>query len=161
MDRNSLYEEKLQLVNQVVADERRFENYRSECEAEFAKLHDEAGSLRLQVKEGLVTQEVQAQKIDMLSNELPELMEANHAMTEQVESLQALWSQKQKEIEQFEEKNRALQKLNQQLSLNLNQQRKEIAQLQNEVEAERFSQQEKVKALTAEVQLLRSERIES
>lgn len=156
MDRNQIYEEKLQLINQVVADERRFENYRSECEREISKLHDETGSLRLQVKDGLVLQEVQQQKIEMLSNELPVLMEANQAMTEQVESLQALWSHKQKEIDQFEEKNRSLQKLNQQLSLTLNQQRKEIAQLQNDVEAERFSAQDKIKVLTTEIEMLRS-----
>ena len=92
------------------------------------------------------------------TTEVPQLREDNQRLREQVESLQVLWAQKQKELDQVEEKNRALQKLNQSLSLNLNSQRKEISVLKLDMEKDGFSAQEKIKALLAEIQMLRHHR---
>jgi hypothetical protein len=88
---------------------------------------------------------------------VPDLMEDQQAKREQIESLQALWTQKQRELEQSEEKNRSLQKLNQMLSLNLNQQRKEIHGLKADLEKDQFTANEKIKTLIAEVQLVRAQ----
>ena len=78
-----------------------------------------------------------------------------------MESLQALWAHKQRELEALEEKNNSLQKLNQSLSVNLNQQRKEFGALQTEVDAERFTFADKIKVLNDEIEMLRNQRIEA
>lgn len=154
-ERDRMYEDLLKAENAKVYSERQFEEYKKEAEANSEKVQAENAGLRMEVKELLVDREAKIQEINDLNQEMPHLRERHQAMTEQVESLQALWNHKQFELERQEEKNQSLQKLNQSLSSTLNQQRKEIHELQAELEKEKFTAAEKIKTLLAEIQMLR------
>jgi chromosome segregation ATPase len=156
-ERDSIFEQKVKLENQLVYEQRQTAMRDADNLEQIEKLGAENISLRTQLKETLVTNESQRLEIERLSSELPHLKQVRENLTEQVESLQALWSHKQKELEALEEKNRALQKLNQSISLTLNQQRKEIHGLEQEVEKERFTAEERIKTMLAEIQMLRRE----
>lgn len=156
-ERDRLFDDLLKTQNQLVFEQRQFEQSRADRDQNMARLELENASLRLQLKETLIEREAKTQELTRLTVEIPNLRERNQNLTEQVESLQALWNHKQREIEQQEEKNKSLQKLNQSLSVTLNQQRKEIHQLQVELDKERFSAQEKVKTLIQEIQMLRAQ----
>ena len=123
-------------------------------------MQNETKALSVQLKEVLVENEGYKSELERQSAELPHLRDQRQALTEQVESLQALWNHKQKENEALDEKNRALQKLNQTISVTLNQQRREIHQLKSEMEQERFASNEKIKTLISEVQMLRRQIVE-
>lgn len=156
-ERDQVYENLMKSENQRIHDQRQFEQVRAEADQITEQLRQETAGLRVQVKELLIDRESKTQELTKISSELPHLRERNQALFEQVESLQALWNHKQKELEQSDEKYRSLQKLNQNLSVNLNQQRKEIHQLQAELDKERFQAQEKIKTLVLEIQMLRSQ----
>jgi chromosome segregation ATPase len=156
-ERDRLFDEKIQVENELVFERRQFENYRNDAHDRLEKLNTEAADLRVQLKETLVDREGKTQDLERLQRELPALQLGNRALVEQVESLQALWSHKQREFEQLEDKNRNLQKLNQNISVTLNQQRKEIHGLKTELEQERFQAQDKTKTLLQEIQMLRDE----
>jgi chromosome segregation ATPase len=154
-ERDRLFQQKVQLENDLVQEQRQFLSFREESHNHIDRLETENASLRSQVKETLVLNESQAQDIIKLNQEIPHLRDEKQNLIEQVESLQALWNHKQKELEALEEKNKSLQKLNQSISLTLNQQRKTIHQLEQELEKERFQSSEKIKVLSDEIQLLR------
>lgn len=156
-DRNEVFAAKVEAENELVHLERKFETYRSESESENHRLFTEAAGLRSQLKDSLVIQASMKKSLEEMSNELPELENSNKALFEQVESLQALWGQKQKDLEQVEEKNRSLQKLNQSLGLTLNQQRKEFTARQTELENDCYAAESKIKTLQTEIELLRQE----
>jgi len=155
-ERDGLYAEKVKTENQLIYERRQNELQREESQLLIERLSQENTGLRTQLKETLVANEAAQQECARLSSELPNLRLQKQNLTEQVESLQALWSHKQKELESSEEKNKALQKLNQSISLTLNQQRKTIHGLEQELEQERFSAHEKIKTLLAEIQMLRT-----
>lgn len=154
-ERDSIFGEKVKLENQLVYEQRQTAMRDAENLQQIETLGSENIALRSQLKTTLVTNESQRLEIERLSSELPHLRQVRENLTEQVESLQALWSHKQKELEALEEKNRSLQKLNQSISLTLNQQRKEIHGLEQEVEKERFTAEERIKTMLAEIQMLR------
>jgi chromosome segregation ATPase len=155
-ERDALYAEKVKIENQLVYSQRQFEIQREEQQALTDRLSEENTSMRVQLKEALIAAEAAKQESARLSQELPSLRNEKQNLTEQVESLQALWSHKQTELEAGDQKNKALQKLNQSISLTLNQQRKEIHGLEQELEKERFTAAEKIKTLLAEIQMLRT-----
>lgn len=159
-DRDQIFEDRLQLQNQMVYDQRQFEMRSLEYQTELDRLQDENSKVRVELKETILEREELSQDISRLRNEHADMANDRRNLTEQVESLQALWNHKQKEFEQSEEKNRSLQKLNQNISLTLNQQRKEIHLLQTELDKERFTADEKVKNLIAEIQMLRRQLVE-
>lgn len=154
-ERDRVYEDFVKAENSKIYAERQFEEYRKESEANVERLQNESASLRIELKELLVDREAKIQELSRLGSEIPHLQEHNQALTEQVESLQALWNHKQFELEQQEEKNKALQKLNQSISASLNGQRKEIQEIQAELDKEKFQAAEKIKTLLAEIQMLR------
>jgi len=156
-ERDQLYEELLKTQNQMVFEQRQFEQSREDHDQTIGRLELETGSLRQQLKDIIVDREAKTQELSRLTAEIPNLRERNQNLVEQVESLQSLWNHKQREIEQQEEKNKSLQKLNQTLSVTLNQQRKEIHTLEVELDKERFSAQEKIKTLISEIQMLRTQ----
>jgi hypothetical protein len=155
-ERDSVFEAKVKLENQLVYEQRQSAIRDAENLATIERLGSDVVSLRAQLKETLIVNEAQKIEIEKLNSEVPHLKQVRENLTEQVESLQALWNHKQKELEAQEEKNRSLQKLNQTISLQLNQQRKEIHGLEQEVEKERYSAEEQIKALKAEIQMLRA-----
>lgn len=155
-ERDFLYAEKVKHENQLIYERRQNEIHREEQLTLIDRLSQENTSMRTQIKETLVTNEGLRQELTKVSSELPNIMQANQNLTEQVESLQALWSHKQKELDGMSEKNKALQKLNQSISVTLNQQRKEIHSIQQELDKERFTSSEKIKTLLAEIQMLRA-----
>lgn len=152
-----VYADKVRAENQLIQEQRQSEISRQEAQDKVEHLAQENGALRSEVKELLVALEADRQEKVRLSAELPNLRQERQNLIEQVESLQALWNHKQRELETVEEKNKALQKLNQSISTTLNQQRKEIHNLQQEVEQERFTSGEKIKTLLAEIQMLRQQ----
>lgn len=156
-ERDQIFEARVKLENQLVYEQRQGAIRDAENLASIERLGTEVVSLRTQLKEALIVNEAQKIEIEKLTSEVPHLKQVRENLTEQVESLQALWNHKQKELEAAEEKNRSLQKLNQQISLQLNSQRKEIHGLEQEVEKERYSAEEKIKALQAEIQMLRAQ----
>lgn len=156
--RDRLFDENVQLENNLVFERRQFISHRDDVQNRMDQLTQEAANLRVELKEVLVDRESKSQELQQLRGELPSLRQTNDKLIEQVESLQALWSHKQREFEQLMEKNGNLQKLNQSISLTLNQQRKEIQSLNQELETERFSAQAKVKTLMQEIEMLRQER---
>lgn len=157
-ERDRLFQQNINLENELVQERRQFHAHRDESQALNEKLSAENASLRIQLKETLVLSESQAQEIIKLTQDIPHLRDEKQNLIEQVESLQALWNHKQKELETLEEKNKSLQKLNQSISLTLNQQRKQIHQLEQALEKERFQAGEKEKLLSDEIQLLREKK---
>lgn len=155
-ERDALYAEKVDLENQLVFSQRQAEIQREEQQLLIERLGSENTSMRVQLKESLVATEAAREEASRLSADLPSLRNEKQNLTEQVESLQALWSHKQNELESSEQKNKALQKLNQSISLTLNQQRKEIHALSQELEKERFTSSDRIKTLLAEIQMLRA-----
>ncbi|MGE0526089.1 MAG: hypothetical protein AB7G93_18960 [Bdellovibrionales bacterium] len=156
-DRDQLYEEKVRIENQLVFEQRQHAQSRTEAQEELDRLRNTNADLRLQLKESLVAQEAHKHELENLTLVVPSLRAREEALTEQVESLQALWGHKQKELELLMEKNSSLQRLNQSISVTLNQQRKEIHLLKADLEQERFHAQEKTKTLLAEIQMLRAQ----
>lgn len=155
-ERDGLYADKVRIENQLVKTQRQSDIQREESQLLSERLAAENTSMRIQLKEALIAAEAAKQDVARLSADLPSLRNEKQNLTEQVESLQALWSHKQNELEAGEQKNKALQKLNQSISLTLNQQRKQIAGLEQELEKERYANHEKIKPILAEIQMLRA-----
>jgi chromosome segregation ATPase len=145
-DRDMLYESKIRIENQLVFEERQSRLYREETQLEIQSTREMNADLRMQVKTQLIDIERNDRELTAVKEQLKTFETNAHGQTEQVESLQLLWREKQNEAERLEEKNRSLQKLNQQLSISINQQRKEIIDLKAEVEKIRYISQEKIKA---------------
>lgn len=156
LERDKVYDDLVKAENARVYSERQLEENQRETAATLERLQAENQSLRMEVKELIVEREDKIQELNRLATEIPHLQSERQNLIEQVESLQALWNHKQFELERLEEKNRSLQKLNQSLSTTLNSQRKEIHELKTELDRERFSNEERVKTLLAEIQNLRA-----
>lgn len=156
-DRDELFEEKLKLQNQLVYDQRVHEMRILEFQTTIDGLEQENSAVRVELKEAILDRENQRKELEKLRRENGNMTNERQNMLEQVESLQALWNHKHKELEQAEERNRSLQKLNQNISITINQQRKEIHTLQTELDKERFTSEEKIKTLMTEIQMLRGQ----
>lgn len=156
-ERDQIFEEKVRLQNELVQEKRVHQAFRADVQPLIESLTREAAELRVQLKETLLTQESERQQLADASLASLTFKEETAALRDQVESLQALWAHKQRELDQLEEKNASLQKLNQTLSQNLNQQRKEIQALNQEMETERFAAQDKIKTLNTEIEMLRNQ----
>lgn len=154
-ERDQIFEEKVSLQNKLVLEQRQFESRSLDYQNQLDRISAENSDIRLELKEALVTNETQRQGMENLRTQFDQMAEREARLIEQVESLQALWNHKQKEWEQSEERNKALQKLNQNISITMNQQRKEIHGLQTSLDQQRFAAEEKIKTLTAEIQMLR------
>jgi len=114
---------------------------------------EENVDLRGQLKIRLIEMERCEREFKVASDKNQFFEQQDVAKTDQIESLQLLWKEKQVEVERLEEKNRSLQKLNQQLSVNLNSQRKDIIDLKGEIEKDRYATTEKIKALEMQLDL--------
>jgi chromosome segregation ATPase len=154
-ERDTLFAERVRLDNQLLFEQRQSQMRSDDAQAEIDRLTSQNSELRVQLKETLVSNEYQNKELRELKQQVPQLQQSQKDLQDQVESLQILWAQKQKELDQSEDKNRALQKLNQSLSLNLNNQRKEMQSLKAEIDKDDFIAQEKIKTLLSEVQMLR------
>ncbi len=157
MERDQILAEKIRLENQMLFEQRQFQQSREATQAELERLETDSSDLRTQLKEALVRSEGQRLELERVQMELPNLREETRALRDQVESLQALWGHREREFQQLEEKNRNLQQLNQALSANLNQQRREVQDMKLGVERDLYSKQEKIKNLQTEIQILRQE----
>lgn len=154
-ERDQIFEQKVRFENQLIHEQRQNQLTRVDSQREIDRLDQENASLRMQLKEALLTSEMRRQDLDRLQHEIPDLQEEQKALREQVESLQVLWAHKQREMDQLEEKNRNLQRLNQTLSASLNQGRKELQDLKQDMEKDEFSAQERLKTLGTEIEMLR------
>lgn len=154
-ERDQILQDKILLENKLLFEQRQFQQSRQFSQQEVERLEAELGSARRQLKEELVKAETQRLELERLKFEVPDLQEEAKALREQVESLQALWGQKELEFGKQAEKNRNLQNLNQALSANLNLQRKEIQSLKAGMEKEIYTKQERIKTLQTEIEMLR------
>ncbi len=153
-ERDALFEEKLQLANQLLHAQRQTQMFREEGERQLLQLQQENADFRKEAKERALTAHANEQELARLRHVELTSQEEIMALQNQVESLQVLWAHRQKEFEAGEQKNRSLQKLNQSLSHNLNQQRQELQTAHTELEKERYTAHEKIKTLQTEIQML-------
>lgn len=158
-ERDEMFEAKTKLENQLIHERRQADLKIHESEERIAILEKQSTDLRIEVKELLVDRESKMQEVARLTEDLPNIQADRQRLIEQVESLQALWNHKQRELEQAEEKNKNLQKLNQSISLTLNDQRKNLHSLESELETERMTSQETIRSLNKEIQMLRAQMI--
>lgn len=156
-ERDQIFEEKVRSQNELVSEKRVHQAFRADVQPLIENMTRETAALRFQLKESLLAHESERQQLADALLEKMTMTEETTALKDQVESLQALWAHKQRELDQLEEKNASLQKLNQSLSMNLNQQRKEIQNLQQEMETERFAAQDGMKTLKTEIEMLRNQ----
>lgn len=156
-ERDEMFEAKTKLENQLIHERRQADLKIHESEERIADLDKKTADLRIEVKELLVDREDKAQEIARLTEDLPNLQADRQRLIEQVESLQALWNHKQRELEQADEKNKNLQKLNQSISLALNDQRKKMHALETELETERMANRDTVRTLKSEIQMLQDQ----
>lgn len=131
---------------------------REEFQAQVTILTKEMSAIRTQARSQMEELNRLTESEAKLREEVETLRLSEHNLTEQVNTLQVLWQEKQLSLDKLEEKNSSLQRLNQQLSLNLNQARKEIHILQNEKEFERQQAEEQIKSLREEIRLLQEKR---
>jgi|GEM_PF-1711323 len=150
-DRDLLFDAKIRIENQLIFEERQSQLYREETQKELQSLKEENVDLRGQLKTRLIEMERLEREIKIAQESITSLQTHQNDQSDQVESLQLLWKEKQAEVERLEEKNRSLQKLNQQLSVNLNMQRKEILDLKTEAEKDRYASSEKIRALETQI----------
>jgi chromosome segregation ATPase len=146
-DRDMLYDAKVRIENQLIFEERQSSLYREETQKELQSTKEENVDLRNQLKTRLIEMERIERELKSAQELLATHDQQEIEKTDQIESLQLLWKDKQTEVERLEEKNRSLQKLNQQLSVTLNSQRKDIIELKGDIEKTAYVSNEKINAL--------------
>lgn len=146
-DRDLLFEARVRIENQLVFEQRQARLYRDETQIEIQGLKEETADLRGQIKMRLIETERAQQELAVALERLARLESESNDKIDQIQSLQLLWKDQHLEVERLEEKNRALQKLNQQLSISINAKQKELIDLKTEAEHQRYSSEEKMKAL--------------
>lgn len=133
---DKLYEEKVQLENELVITQRHSQDYKERTSLEVSELQKslteykkEANRLALELENNRTERTEKAEEVQRMSEE-------NRRLSEQVENLQVLWRENQKKLERADERSRSLQKLNQDLSVSLNQYRREIRKLKEGQDAQ-------------------------
>ncbi|HAG91665.1 MAG TPA: hypothetical protein DCL41_07320 [Bdellovibrionales bacterium] len=135
-ERDSFKSSKVEFENKNIELERQLSLLKENYSKESYHLKEDLSSYRKQTKELLVQCETLKSQLTEKTVNIDELSSENHRLTDQVESLQVLWKEKQEELERASEKNRSLQKLNQDISSKLNEARRDVAELKNKLEAE-------------------------
>lgn len=135
-ERDAYLQTKVEFENKCIELERESAHIKTSYAKENQALRADLDHYRKQAKELLVQCETLKSQIASKALELSEQTQVSNKLSDQVESLQILWKEKQEEFERSEEKNRSLQKLNQDISLKLNEAKREIAHLKQKLEAE-------------------------
>ena len=154
-ERDRLFKDNVRLENELVHERRQGAAARHDQQTVIDRLSETTEGLRRELEQ--LTEESASERTELarVKTALPEIIAARDALTEQVESLQSLWAQKQRDLDQAEEKIRNLQKLNQSLSVTLNEQRRELSDQRAVHEQHRFAADERAKTLRTEIELLR------
>jgi len=135
-DRDQLKKSQVEFENRSIELERELAHVKGVYSKESHSLKVDVEHFRKQTKELIVQCETVKSQLATKANELSEALNQGGKLSDQVESLQILWKEKQEDFERSEEKNRSLQKLNQDISMKLNEARRETAQLKQKLEAE-------------------------
>lgn len=136
-ERDSFLQAKTKFENRCIELERETTHIKTSYAKENQALKSDLDHYRKQAKELLVQCETLKSQVSSKSLELDEQAKTSGKLSDQVESLQILWKEKQEDLERSTEKNRSLQKLNQDISLKLNEAKREIAHLKQKLEAEK------------------------
>ena len=137
---DEVFAENINLQNQAVADTRRFDRFRIETGKSQSELLLRVREQGAQIKTLLVETDSRADREVRVNRELEEFRRGEERLKDQIESLQILWAQKQRDLDELVVKNAALQKLNQSLGVVLNQTRREMAELSLRADERRLAQ---------------------
>lgn len=151
-----VYEENVQLQNKIVFVERNRDEQRNKYQDEVELLQRNLSHYRADSKSK--TSELESVKNHLQQSEqlTQQLKEEKIRLEDQVEGVQSLWRETQKELEILKEKNSSLQKLNQQLSANINQGRKDHRNLKEKFDFLHEQMTQKVKELSRNTDTLTS-----
>ena len=131
---DALHEEHVQLQNRKVFDDRRHQEQNEDRAQEIEKLKSSLSHYRLQARNFEDKHTSSSERLQQLESENKKYGNDCSLLTEQVENLQTLWKDAQRDLEKQLEKNKSLQKLNQNLSVSMNQTRKDMQDLQLKLE---------------------------
>ena len=135
-ERDHFKKSMVEFENKSIELEREMEHLKASYTKESYTLRSDVEQFRKQTKELLIQCETLKSQISEKTMSLNEEIEISGRLSDQVESLQILWKEKQEEVERVQEKNRALQKINQDMSTKLNEAKRENTQLKSKLEAE-------------------------
>lgn len=153
-DQDALFEQKVDLENQLVASQRAASDSEKQFNEEVRRLQLELADFRREAKEkSLEVDRLTEQSLEEIAA-VEDLRLKNKQLEDQVESLQVLWRDAHQQTESLTEKNVALQKLNQQLSTKLNEQRREIENMRSQMDGSGFRATEKIRELEGQVKVL-------
>lgn len=155
-ERDGLFQENVRLDNELVHERRRAGAAHADQQATIDHLAEQVEGLRRAKAELEAASLGERIELERLRDGLPELIHARDQLTEQVETLQALWARNQRELDLAQEKMRNLQKLNQSLSTTLNEHRRDLVDQRAVHEQQRYAADEQMKTLRAEIELLRA-----
>ncbi len=145
----------MQLENNLIAEQRNFNQLRQTSQTEVTKYIHEINQLKhdflRSIESERMLQSEMAQTREMFAAKDQEI----HTLKAQLDSLQIAWREAEIDGTTTKQKNNALQDLNQKLSLNLQTLRKDFQTLKETSELERKNQQEKIHALKKRVELLK------
>lgn len=135
-ERDQFKQSQVEFENRSIELDRELQHVKFAYSKESQALRSDLEQYRRQTKELLVQCETIKSQMSSKVVELKAANESNEKLSDQVESLQILWREKQEDLERSQEKNRSLQKLNQDISLKVNELKKECHQLKQKLEAE-------------------------
>jgi chromosome segregation ATPase len=141
MDQNTL------LKNQLISEQRAKEEVTQRLNESVAHLQAQLANVSSQCKGQIIELDRQANEIMDMKTVLSDLAKEKSRLLDQIETVQILWTDSQKQIEQKNARIESLQKLNQQLSISLNQFRKENEQTKAQLQNVGFITQNRLEAL--------------
>ncbi|MCB0362347.1 MAG: hypothetical protein KDD35_06480, partial [Bdellovibrionales bacterium] len=144
LDQEALFQAKVGLENQLVAQERSYAEIKANFEEQLSSLQKEHAEYRREAKQKHLETGQLREEVEAYRNEKVSLTERNKVLEDQVESIQYLWRDTHQKLETQMEKHEALQRLNQQLSTGLNEQRRELATLKEQRDTSQLQANRKI-----------------
>ncbi|MCB0342606.1 MAG: hypothetical protein H6626_03860 [Pseudobdellovibrionaceae bacterium] len=139
-DYDNVYERNVDLENQLILLKRQKEDSKTELDQEIIHLQEKLASYRVEAKNKTLENEGLREDKVSLHNQMLTIKQENNQLSEQVESLQCLWRDNQKQLEKQKDQNVALQKLNQSLSQKLNEYRQQATRLKEALDRNQLQQ---------------------
>ncbi len=128
------FDENVELKNKVIQLDRAFVEIKSKKSKELSSIQASLGTYRSDLKAKVIENNTLTTSLKETSEELLEYKSEGKRLKDQVENLQMLWRENQKDNEKLLDQNKSLQSLNQELSARLNEQRSEIRKLKGELD---------------------------
>ncbi len=141
MDENTI------LKNKLIAEQRSREEAIQRLNESVSTLQSQLSNVSSQSKGQVVLIDRQTTELADLKGQVAALENEKRRLLDQIETVQILWTDSQKQIEQKNSRIESLQKLNQQLSISLNQFRKDNEQAKAQLQNVGFIAQNRLEAL--------------